>query len=78
MKIITLETVSLISVDAIVRTITDYLLSINQRCDRLLIICEDVTRSTPIDLFFAQLLAFINRSLSPEITVIFALGTHRP
>ncbi|MBS0015920.1 MAG: DUF2088 domain-containing protein [Arthrospira sp. SH-MAG29] len=78
MKIITLEPVDLISVDAIIGKITDYLLSLNQRCDRLLIICEDVTRSTPIHLFFPQLLRFLQRYSSPEISVIFALGTHRP
>lgn len=77
MKIINLDPVPLISTDEILGKITNYLSSLKGQDDRILIICEDVTRSTPIDLFFPQLLEFLKlRSL--EISVIFALGTHRP
>jgi nickel-dependent lactate racemase len=44
---------------------------------KVLIVCEDNTRSTPIDTFFPE---FINRldSLDANVQVLFALGTHRP
>jgi lactate racemase len=43
----------------------------------LLIVCEDNTRATPVHTFFPELIDRFH-SLNTRISVLFALGTHRP
>lgn len=44
---------------------------------RILIVCEDVTRSTPVASFFKYLLKKLNPGTN-QIFVLFACGSHRP
>ena len=48
--------------------------------DKILIICDDVTRPTPAYLLIPSVLNRLNRAGLPDsdIQVLFALGTHRP
>lgn len=77
MKVVDLDPVPLLSADEIIRQLADYMARLDRVSDRTLIICEDVTRSTPIAQFFPRFLQFL-QSQSRQISVVFALGTHRP
>lgn len=71
------EDQELISSSEINRQIIQALENLSTPGKSLLVVCEDNTRSTPIDSFFPQLLNDLH-SLGLKITVLFALGTHRP
>jgi len=77
MKHISLNTKKFISKNQLLVKIKTYLSALNISNKRVLIVCEDITRSTPIDFFFKDLADYLFQYKN-EITVLFALGTHRP
>ncbi len=76
MKKIALEKSKALSKAEILNKLQKSLSEIEIKNKRVLIICEDVTRATPLNQFFPDFLHFIQAKAS-RITVLFALGTHR-
>jgi nickel-dependent lactate racemase len=48
--------------------------------DQVLVICDDVSRPTPVHLLMPSILDRLNRAGVPDrdVAILFALGTHRP
>ncbi|MDY7020572.1 MAG: lactate racemase domain-containing protein, partial [Cyanobacteriota bacterium] len=76
MKKIALEVPPVLSKEDILTRLLSYLSQFDLNKKRVLILCEDVTRATPIHQFFPDFLRVIQAEAS-QITVLFALGTHR-
>ncbi|MBI3290659.1 DUF2088 domain-containing protein [Candidatus Falkowbacteria bacterium] len=76
-KIISLNNIRPVSTSALSKKVERFVKSLNLKNRKVLFICEDVTRSTPIDLFFPRLLRYVHTQTN-DIAVLFALGTHRP
>ncbi len=76
MQKIALEHSKVLSKAEILSKIQNSLSEINITDKRVLIICEDVTRATPLNQFFPDFLHFLQAKAS-SITILFALGTHR-
>jgi nickel-dependent lactate racemase len=76
-KKIALEVPSVLSKEDILTKLLSYLSQFDMNQKRVLIICEDVTRATPLYQFFPDFLQVLQTQAS-QISVIFALGTHRP
>jgi len=77
MKVIKLDKQTYLPVKNIVNKLLSQFQDRDLNDKKILIVCEDNTRSTPVDQFFSTFLAQIVRH-TQEITVLFALGTHRP
>ena len=77
MREIKLAEPKVLSPNDILSKLISYFTKIELSGKRVLIICEDVTRSTPIHLFFPDFWRFL-QAKAQSIAVIFALGTHRP
>ncbi|OLP17972.1 hypothetical protein BST81_13050 [Leptolyngbya sp. 'hensonii'] len=77
MQRIKLEVPSVLSREEILQKLALFFDTVVLTGRKVLIICEDVTRSTPIDLFFPDFLQYLQRRAA-AVTVLFALGTHRP
>ncbi|MEL7036350.1 MAG: lactate racemase domain-containing protein [Cyanobacteria bacterium J06592_8] len=76
MKKIALEVSPILSKEDILTRLLSYLSQFDFNQKRVLILCEDVTRATPINHFFPDFLRVIQTEAS-QVTVLFALGTHR-
>lgn len=77
MKKIALQSSPVLSKEDILTKILSYMSQFDLNKKRVLIICEDVTRATPLYQFFPDFLRAIQTETN-QIGVIFALGTHRP
>ncbi|OGY43959.1 MAG: hypothetical protein A2729_01390 [Candidatus Buchananbacteria bacterium RIFCSPHIGHO2_01_FULL_39_14] len=75
-KIISLNNIHPLSTDAVMKKVERFIKSLNIKNRKVLFICEDITRSTPINLFFPRLLQYVHTQTN-DIAVLFALGTHR-
>lgn len=77
MKRITLNQQVTLSKEKIIKKFTSFFRKINISDKRILMVCEDITRSTPVHLFAKDLFQFLIKKEN-KITILFALGTHRP
>lgn len=76
-KILKLKTPSPIGKNTILDKIINHIEGIPLKGKRVLLICDDNTRDTPISMFFKDFVEFL-RTKTVMITILFALGTHRP
>ncbi len=68
-----------ISPSIIAKRIGDNIKNLKRHPSKVLFVCEDNTRGTPIHSFFPQVLDFVRSDLKiSDVAVLFALGTHRP
>ncbi len=77
MKTIAFEVLNVLTQEDILTPILSYLSQFDLNQKRVLIICEDITRATPLEQFFPNFLQILQSQVS-QISIIFALGTHRP
>lgn len=76
MEIIDLRQIHSLSTNKLLKKLERFLKSIDFKNKRILFVCEDMTRSLPVKLFFPYVLRYVKKK-TQNITVLFALGTHR-
>lgn len=74
---ISLNSIDVLPKYIVLRKLLTYFSKIKLSQKRILFICEDLTRATPIHWFFPEVIRVLFKQ-TKNITILFALGTHRP